>query len=287
MTDNSQQFDKLQERNEQVIKNISQLQQQEKKLYAKLDDVNLSSEEKKQIIMRINEISQMRMNIYSGLNDMYSMYHKNVTSSSNTLEQSIAAIDILENELNESKIRLNLLEDQKNNKLRLVQINTYYGKRYNTHSTLMKTIIFVCIPVIILSILANRGFLPPKLYVFLSGLIIIIGLVIIGLQLIDISNRDNMNWDEYNWRFDRESAPTAADSADNSSSSNPSSSNPWSIPSLTCIGSACCYDGSTYDDTKNICVPNGMYNTNNPQSSGVETFKGLDKYGYTQDKTFY
>lgn len=281
MTDNSQQFDKLKERNEQVIQNISQLQQQEKQLYAKLDDVNLSSEEKHQIIMRINEISQMRMNIYSGLNDMYSMYHKNVTSSSNTLEQSIAAIDILENELNESKIRLNLLEDQKNNKLRLVQINTYYGKRYNAHSKLMKTIIFVCIPVIILSILANRGFLPPKLYVFLSGLIIVIGLVIIGLQLIDMSNRDNMNWDEYDWRFDRDSAPTITDSIDNSSSGNP-----WAIPSLTCIGAACCYNGSTYDETTNVCVPNSIYNKNNTEAS-VETFKGLDKYGYTQDKTFY
>jgi hypothetical protein len=67
-----------------------------------------------------------------------------------------------------------------------------------------------------------------------------------------MSNRDNMNWDEYNWNFDKDKAPK--DTSDGSSNNNP-----WSTPSITCIGSACCYDGSTYDDVKNICVPNAVY----------------------------
>ena len=62
MTDNSNNFDNLQERNQQVLNNISQLQIQEKELYDSLDNVRLSSEQKQQIINRINEISQMRMN---------------------------------------------------------------------------------------------------------------------------------------------------------------------------------------------------------------------------------
>ena len=81
MTDNSQNFDSLQERNQQVLNNISQLQTQEKELYASLDDVSLSSDQKQQIINKINEISQMRLNLYSGLKDMYSSYQQNVASS--------------------------------------------------------------------------------------------------------------------------------------------------------------------------------------------------------------
>ena len=153
MTDNSQNFDSLQERNLQVLNYISQLQTQERTLYSSLDDVSLSSEQKQKIINNINEISQIRMNMYASLKDTYSFYQKNVTASGNTLGQSMQAIDILENELNQSKIRLNLLEDQKYNKLRLVEINTYYGKRYNAHSGLMKTIVIMCIPIIILTIL--------------------------------------------------------------------------------------------------------------------------------------
>ena len=156
MSDNSQDFDSLQERNQQVLNNISQLQGQEITLYNSLDDVNLTSEQKQQIINKINEISQMRTNLYASLKDTYSFYQKNVSASKNTLGQSMEAIDILENELNQSKIKLNLLEDQKYNKLRLVEINTYYGKRYNAHSGLMKTIVIICIPIIILTILANK-----------------------------------------------------------------------------------------------------------------------------------
>ena len=108
MTDNSNNFDSLQERNEQVLNNISQLQTQEKELYSSLDDVSLSSEQKQQLINRINEISQMRMNLYAGLKDMYSYYQQNVSASRSTLGQSIAAVDILENELNQSKRQLDV-----------------------------------------------------------------------------------------------------------------------------------------------------------------------------------
>ena len=177
MTDNSQNFDSLQEKNQQVLNNISQLQTQEKKLYDSLDNAALSSDEKQQIINKINEISQMRINMYSNMKDMYSFYQKNVAASNSLIGQDIAAIDILETELNNSKQRLNLIQDEKNNKLRLVEINTYYGKQYNAHSKLMKIIIFTCIPVIILSVLANKGILPQNLYAFLTGIIIIIGVV--------------------------------------------------------------------------------------------------------------
>ena len=264
--------DNLQEKNQQVLNNISQLQNQEKELYASLDDVSLSTEEKQQIINKINEISQIRMNLYSSLNNMYSFYQKNISSSRTTLDQSIAAIDVLENELNQSKEKMNLLEDQKNNKLRLVEINTYFGKRYNSHSKLMKTIVFMCIPIIIISVLANRGLLPSNVYGLLMTIILVIGLTMIGLQLIDMSNRDDMNWDEYNWYFDKKTAPS-----DTSSGTTGSTSNPWTTPSITCIGSACCYEGSTYDNQKNMCVPNEQIQT-------TEGFKGLEKYAYKQIK---
>jgi hypothetical protein len=280
--------DNLQERNQQVLDNISQLQTQEKELYTSLDDPNLTSEQKQQIINKINEISTIRLNLYSGIQDMYSYYQQNVSSSRSTLGQEMTAIDIIENELNESKKKLNLIQDQKYNKLRLVEINTYYGKRYNAHTKLMKTIVYICIPLIILAILANKGILPPKLYRLIVAIILIIGLIILGLQIIDLSNRDNMNWDEYNWYFNPAEAPSGDESQ---------SSNPWALPTATCIGSACCYEGSTYDDTTNICVPNYIYgqtastSTTDPSTSDTtissESFisgKILGKYAGTPVK---
>lgn len=278
MTDNSNKFDSLQERNEQVLNNISQLQSQEKDLYVSLDNVSLTPEQKQNIINRINEISQIRMNLYAGLKEMYSHYRENVSASRSTLGQSVAAIDILENELNESKMRLNLINDQKSNKLRLVEINTYFGKRYNAHSKLMKTIVIICIPVIILTVLANKGILPLNIYKLITGIILAIGTVIIGLQLIDISYRDNMNWDEYEWYFDEADAPSSEETTEETTEENP-----WKTESATCVGSECCYEGSTYDYEKNICVPNTSYEEENPETT--ETFKGLGKYAYAQLNT--
>jgi hypothetical protein len=282
MTDNSNNFDSLQERNQQVLNNISQLQTQEKALYDSLEDVSLSTEQKQQIINKINEISQMRMNLYAGLKDMFSYYKQNVSTSSSILGQSMAAVDVLENELNESKIKMNLIEDQKYNKLRLVQINTYFGQRYNAHSRLMKTIVYICIPVIILAVLANKGILPSNIYKVLVAIILVIGSILIGLQLIDMSNRDDMNWDEYNWYFDKDNAPS---NTDDTTEGTTTESDPWETTTSTCVGSACCYDGSTYDSEKNMCVPNPVYNQEYPETTETtESFRGLEKYGYTQLK---
>lgn len=276
MTDNSTNFDNLQERNQQVLNNISQLQNQEKDLYQQLEDVSLSAEQKQDIINKINEISQIRLNLYEGLKDMFLYYQENIAAAKTTLGQSAIAVDVLENELNQSKKRINLIEDRKNNKLRLVEINTYFGKRYNAHANLMKTIVIICIPIIILAVLTNNGILPSSIYKLLVVIILVIGSIFIGMQIIDMSNRDDMNWDEYNWYFNKSKAPV-----DTTFTGNTSSSDPWTTPTVTCIGSACCYNGSTYDSTKNVCVPNAIYN----QDPNQDTFRNLEKYAYTQFNT--
>ena len=268
MTENPKNFDNLQERNEQVLNNISQLQKQEKDLYNSLDDVSLSSEQKRIIMDRINQISQIRMNLYSTLKDMFSYYKQNVDTSSTTLGETIAAVNILEDELNNAKRRMGLIDEQTNNKQRLVEINTYYGKRYSAHSKLMKTIVFICIPIIILAVLANKGILPAKIYMILSVIILVIGCILLGLQLIDISNRDDMNWDEYDWYFDKSSAPEPS-----TSTSTSSETNPWKTPTVTCVGTECCYEGSIYDYDKNICVPKDIY-----EEQTTEPFKVFKNY---------
>jgi hypothetical protein len=133
----------------------------------------------------------------------------------------------------------------------MVEINTYYGKKYNAHKKIMQTVVFTCLPLLIVAVLANKGILPNNISTLLVGIIIVIGAVLIGMQIIDISNRDNMNFDEYNWYFNPTDAPTSSDE---------NAKNPWETGSIVCIGSQCCYEGSTYDSNQNICVPNEQYN---------------------------
>jgi uncharacterized membrane protein len=230
MTDNSQNFAGLQERNEQTLNDIKSLQTTEMQLYDSLDKQELTNEQKQQIIDKINQISQTRINLYANLKDLYSYYQQNVSASRDTLGEQMVAVDVIENELNESKRRLNLLEDQKYNKLRMVEINTYYGKKYNAHKKIMQTVVFTCLPLLIVAVLANKGILPNNISTLLAGIIIVIGAVLIGMQIIDISNRDNMNFDEYNWYFDPNDAPTGDGDI----------KNPWETGSIVCIGCIDC-----------------------------------------------
>ena len=237
---------------DQTISNITDLQTIEMQLYTSLDNSNLTQEQRSNIIDKINQLAQTRMTLYQGISNMASVYQENVTISNNSIQEQMLAIDIVENELNVAKRRLNLLEEQKYNKLRLVGINTYYGKQYNAYKDIAKNIVYICILVLIIVILGKNGILPTNVYITLNGLIITIGAIIVGNQIINLSNRDNMNFDEYNWYFDKSKAP--ADTTDSSTGS----LDPWAIPTTTCVGSMCCdqTNGFVYDNVQNICVLN-------------------------------
>lgn len=236
---------------QQIITNIKQLQTTEMQLYTSLDDQNLDSTKRTNIINQINEIGQTRSTLYNSLKNMAASYQQNVSTSQDTIQQQMFALDIVENELNEAKLRTQQLEKEKYNKLRLVEINTYYGKRFDAHKDIVKVIVYVCIFMLITIILGKKEILPRNIYIVLNGMIIVIGVIVIGKKIIDLSNRDNMNFDEYDWYFDKSKAPS-----DTSTSS--SSSNPWTTPTVACVGELCCASnpGVTYDAVQNICVLN-------------------------------
>lgn len=266
MTDNID-FSTMEERNEQTLSDIRNLQQIEQDLYNSLEtnanNNTLTESQKTSIINKISEISQMRINLYSNLKDTYSFFQKNVSSSRITLDEQIMALDIVENELTEAKARLKLVEEDKYNKLRQVEINTYYGKRYHSHTDIMKIIVIMCIPLLIIGILTNMSLIPEKISMALMVLIIVIGVIAVGYKIVDNSKRDNMNYDEYDWGFNEKDAPT-----DNTGTE----FDPWNLPSLECIGPACCIDGlSTYDNEKNKCVPNTVMNSNAYQMKNTGT----------------
>jgi hypothetical protein len=235
---------------QQIITNIKQLQTTEMQLYTSLDDQNLDPAKRTNIINQINEIGQTRATLYNSLKNMAASYQQNVSTSQDTIQQQMFALDIVENELNEAKLRTQQLENEKYNKLRLVEINTYYSKRFDAHKEIVKIIVYVCIFMLITIILGKKEILPRNIYIVLNGMIIVIGIIVIGKKMIDLSNRDNMNFDEYDWYFDKSKAPSDTDSSD--------SSNPWAMPTATCVGELCCASnpGVIYDPVQNICVLN-------------------------------
>ena len=258
----------MEENNSQILNDIQSLQTIEQELFNNLENQpDLSTDQQQQIISKINNISNMRVNLYQTLGGVNDFFKTSLSNSTNTLVEQTKAIEIVEQELNKSKKRLELLEEEKNNKIRLVEINNYYGQKYAEHSDLMKNIIYILIPVLILSLLKNKGFLPENIYYILVVVIGVIGSYLLWQKFISILSRDSMNYQEYNWYFDANSAPVVNSSSDDS--------DPWASSSSggsggICIGEACCPSGLIYDLSLNNCQVN-----NSVAPSSVESVESV------------
>lgn len=205
---------------------------------------NLTYQQQQDIIQKMNQLSTMRINLYQTLSGVNGFFQSALSSSIGTLQEQTSAIAIVENELNQAKERLEVLEIEQNNKVRLVEINDYFGDKYAEHSQLMKIVIFTLVPIIILMFLKNKGILPNIVYTVLVVIIALIGIYFFWYRFASIITRDNMNYQEYDWYIPN-TAPTGSGNLDD----------PWSGISVgTCVGQFCCSDGQTYDSSLNQCV---------------------------------
>jgi len=249
--------------NEEILDDIQKLQEMEQTLFNNLEtNTNLSRQQKEEIVDKINQLSTMRINLYNTLSGINNFSQNALATSIGSLMEQTSAIGVIENELNRSKARLELLEVEKNNKIRLVQINEYYGEKYNEHANLMKIIIFTLIPIIIITILFNKNILPSNIYYILLIIIGFIGGFCFWWRYASIILRDNMNYNEYDWGFNPASAPTSTTSG--------SDSDPWvsNIKLGTCVGEFCCADDQMYDTNLNKCV---YKNTNTTDTNTTDT----------------
>ncbi len=238
----------IQQNNEQILNDIQSLQQMERQLFTSLETTpNMSAEQQQKIVEKMNELSNMRINLYKTLSGVNNYFDQALQSSIGSLREQVVAVGIVENELNKSKQNLQRLEEERNNKIRMVEINSYFGDKYSEHAQLMKVVIYTLIPVIILVVLHRVEVLPSFLYNSLLVVVAAIGGYYFWERYSSIIMRDNMNYQEYTWSFDPSKAVGERDST--------VTGDPWASADIgICVGDSCCSDGMTYDTNLNQCV---------------------------------
>lgn len=243
-----------------IMNNISTLQTKEQQLYSDLNKYGISDDSKNKIIADINNLSKERIELYNIL-ETNSMFMQNlVNSAENDLKNQKFTLEIIENELSDIKKQYNNIKNNHISKLRMVEINTYYSKKYKAYSDIMKTIILFCVPILLLAILSKINLIPQNISFGVSSLISIIGGIYIGMQIYNLSIRNNMDYDQIDFPFDAEQQ----NKEDSGSSENISQVLDHEFKDLTsslknklnmgCIGSECCSKGMSYDKQLKKCV---------------------------------
>jgi hypothetical protein len=263
-----------------IIGNIKSLQSQEQKLFLQLQkgiETNPNDPTLNTLIDQINQLSELRYQLYASLNQMGSYYSEDARGTATSLKDQTIALQIVEQQLNQSKARLDYVENQKLSKLRLVEINQYYGKKYNDHAHIMRTLVIIFAVIFVLTIFYNSYLLPERLYYICIYIIVIVGGIFLLVMLSKSMKHSNMNYDEYKWYFNVDKAPklNASYSGD---------ANPWAT-SNTCVGKACCMDSETYDPEIAKCIPSCGISSSGSSSSSLTGSPFFERYKNMYDET--
>lgn len=243
-----------------MTKYLIELQGVEKDLYNSLrNNPGMDANEKEAIVSKINMLSDKRESLNNEIKSLGEQAKLDLTIDFQTFQQQMRIVEAAEEQLNESKIKLKLLNDEKLNKLRLVQINTYYNKRYDALGDMTKYIVLFIVVAIIFAIIIQRGIIPGNIGSIILTIYVALGISYFILYYLDIQARSKRNFDEYEWVFDA-NRETEEDE-DKDSGEGDVYLGVTKKNTDECIGEECCTDGMKYDETIQQCVTEeGMAN---------------------------
>ena len=250
-----------QDKNAELSTYIDKLSKVEQQLIEQISNTK-DAKEQARLSNNLILIQDTRTDLINALSSINAYYTQNLTGSSHTLEQQTNAVAIMEKEMEQAKKRLAYINEQKENKLRIVEINQYYSASYAEWTHLVKILIITLIAfAIVINITTYFPALPSEVYSILMFIISIVSLYYIFMSVVSIYSRDNMVYDEYNWNFNKNSAPKM-DSAS-------SFKNSFNLPSkMSCVVENCCQDGTLWNNDIGKCVSPEVSSTTGKCSPG-------------------
>lgn len=243
-------LDEFNVRQQDMMNNLTKLQNMELDLYKELE-AKVSSggttAEKDLLVSRIQTLSDTRMDMYRDLMDNYEIIRQSVGQTRGDLVDQLALIDIVQQQLDSLRMQAGNLSSIKTGKERMIEINTYYGKKYMAQKELMQIIILTCVPLLILSLLTKFGKIATNISIMIGAVVLIIGAYYTVMKLIDINRRSKLVFDEYDWG----GAPPTGDLDAGAGAGAGASMSGFGIGS--CIGQHCCSPGMIYNSELNKC----------------------------------
>jgi hypothetical protein len=196
----------LADKHQSTIQSIKQLQDMEKYMFQNLNREMVGATPdvaaQEEIMNRINELSTMRIELFQKLKDNYGMVSDELNQDRNSLADQITMTNIVEHELNQLKKNIDSLQQDKNKKLRLVEIGEYQYKRYDAHSKIMRVIALASIVILVASVLLQKRMIPSFIATISIISAVAYTLIYLAMTLPDILARNKFDYDKFNFFFD-------------------------------------------------------------------------------------
>lgn len=199
----------IQARAEDNEKNIAQLESLSSNLTDQLNSniANNNTASNTELMNQINSINDIIRNLHQNQSELYSVYNTMITSTEKSLEEQGYATNIVSNEAANTTALLGSYDQEKANKLRLIEITNYYSEQYLDRTNIMKSIILMCIPLIILTVLKNKGLLNNNFFNWSIIILIVIEGIYLFKILLKAISHNNMQYQQYDWNFNINAAP--------------------------------------------------------------------------------
>ena len=233
---------------QQLLKSVQQLQDAQKDLVNKYTTASDPTERKK-IADEMNKNELLRTNLLSSAGNIAQVQTQQVVNKRDAAKELAILVELAEQELKDVRDRLDAVQSNRSGKERMIELNTYYGKRFMAQAGVMKIFIYMCIPVLVLAVLANMELLPNYIAGFMIIASIVVGIVYLYSAVHDINRRDKMNFDEYTWEFDPSRVGSVIN-PDDGKKKHKSDSN-----AVGCFDGDCCNGvTTTWDPASKSCV---------------------------------
>lgn len=235
---------------QQLLKSVQQLQDAQKELINKYT-VASDPIERKKIADEMSKNETLRSNLLSSAGNIALVQNQQIANKRDTAKELAVLVDLAEQELKDLRERMDVIQSNRAGKERMIELNTYYGKRFMAQAGVMKIFIYMCIPVLILAILANMELLPNYVAGFMIIASIVIGIVYLYSAVHDINRRDKMNFDEYTWEFDPSRVGDIVNPSDHGKKKHDRSDSNM----IGCFNGECCNNKTTvWDPASKTCV---------------------------------
>lgn len=258
----------------QTVTSISQVDVQISELYTELEKItvqlNPDISQQQKILGNIDELQQLKISLYNNISQDYASAQADLVETRDNLVNDVAMTNVLNGEIGNINSTLSNLKNTRNEKIRMAEINNYYSSKYDTQTNIMKTVVYFCIPILILGILIKKGLMSQTIGISMIGIIVAILIIVLFFQLVDIMNRDNTVYDEYNWKFDPKNS-TVSNNGNNMQDQPKMNKNSGNV----CIGQECCPPGNTsgisWNASTQLCVGKKSLSTTASTSNTTTT----------------